>query len=138
MQSRTHGGSAPAAGDEADVDRGVAQRCLDCVFVVMAHRGRGGPGGEAWVRLAHHDRLRAAAADPAAEAPVGSDDRLVAGPRRCRRLAADDGRQRAWRPVGRVFPKQIQNFVGYSVTPFDLRAAQTLSDVTGMSMLVMP
>src|SRR5260370_38169309 len=50
MQSRTHGGSAPAAGEEADVGRGVAQRGLDRVFVVMAHRGRDGPRVEPWVR----------------------------------------------------------------------------------------
>ncbi len=50
MQSRTHGGSAAAAGDEADIDRGVAQRSLDRVFVVVAHGGGDGPGVEPWLR----------------------------------------------------------------------------------------
>jgi hypothetical protein len=34
--------------------------------------------------------------------------------------------------------QQLDQLVAYSVTPLDRKAAQTLSEVTGMSMLVMP
>ena len=63
---------------------------------------------------------------------------LVAGARRGRRLDAHHSRQRARRAVGGVLTQQLQYVVAYSVTPFERNAAHTLSDVTGMSMLVMP
>jgi hypothetical protein len=34
--------------------------------------------------------------------------------------------------------EQLEYVGGYSVTPLDRRAAHTLSEVTGMSMFVMP
>ena len=94
--------------------------------------------GQGSQRLAADDRLRAAAADPAAQAAVGRDDRLVPRPRGGGRLAAHHSRQHARRAVGRVLAEQLQYVVGYSVTPFERSAAHTLSEVTGMSMLVMP
>ncbi len=89
-------------------------------------------------RLPPHHRLRAAAANPAAEPSVGRDHRLVAGPRRGGRLGADDSRQRTRDAASLEFADQVEDFVGYSVTPFDRKAAQTLSGPMGMSMLVIP
>ena len=94
--------------------------------------------GQGAQSLAPHDRLRAASPDPPAQPAVGGDDRLVPRARRGRRLDAHDCGQRARRAVGRVLTQQLQYVVGYSVTPFERSAAQTLSEVTGMSMLVMP
>jgi hypothetical protein len=37
-----------------------------------------------------------------------------------------------------VLTQKLQYVVAYSVTPLDRKAAQTLSEVTGMSMLVIP
>ena len=88
--------------------------------------------------LAAHDGLRAAAADPPSQAAVGGDHGLVAGMRGGRRLAAHDRSKRARGARGLVLLQQIEYVVGYSVTPPALNAAQTLSDVTGMSMLVTP
>ncbi len=88
--------------------------------------------------LSSHHRLRAAAADPAAQPSVGRDERLVTGPRGSGRLGTHDRRQRARRAVGRVLPEQVEDVAGYSVTPLDRSAAHTLSGPIGMSMLVMP
>ena len=83
-------------------------------------------------------RLRAAAADPAAQPAVGRDHRLVAWLGGRGRLAPDHRGQHAGRAGGGVVGQQPEQVVGYSVTPLARRAAQTLSEVTGMSMLVMP
>src|SRR5258708_13572194 len=77
-------------------------------------------------------------ADPATQPAVAGDHRLVTGTRGGRRLAAHDSRQHAWRAGRRVFVKQLDYLVCYSVTPFERSAAQTLSEVTGMSMFVIP
>src|SRR5712691_311808 len=128
----------PAAGTcRRDHQLAVLSRLLDLIATDDVNE-LGRAFGQRAQRLAAHDRLRAAAADPAAQAAVGGDDRLVAGPGGGWRLDAHDRRQHARYAVGRVLPKQLQNVVGYSVTPFDRRAAQTLSEVTGMSMLVIP
>src|SRR5487761_96517 len=94
-----------------------------------------GKGAES---LAPNDRLGAAPSDPTAQAAIRGDDRLVPGSRRGRRLDAHDSRERAWNAISRVLTQQLQYVVAYSVTPFERNAAHTLSDVTGMSMLVIP
>ena len=95
--------------------------------------GSQGPQG-----LTADDRLRAAAADPSAEAAVGGDDGAITRTRRGRRLDAHDGREHAWRARGLVLPQQVEDFVAYSFTPAARSAAQTLSEVTGMSILRTP
>jgi hypothetical protein len=54
------------------------------------------------------------------------------------RFGAHDSGQHAGRAVRLEVPQQVGQVVFYSVTPFDLNAAQTLSGPIGMSMLVMP
>src|SRR6266853_3937045 len=76
-------------------------------------------------RLAPHHRLRAAAPDPSAQPAVGGNDRLVAGPRGGRRLAANDSGQHAWRAGRGELAKLVEDVVRYSFTPAARRAAQT-------------
>src|SRR5260370_4105751 len=88
--------------------------------------------------LAPHDRLRAASSDPTPQPSVRRDDRLVSRPGRGWRFDAHHGGQHARRAIGSVLTQQLQCVVGYSGTPLALRAAHTLAEGTGMSMLVMP
>ncbi len=78
---------------------------------------RGMPSLIAHKRLAAHQRLRAAAADPAVQRAVRGDHRLVAGVRGRRRLRAHHGCERARTPRGGVLGEQSQDRVVYSVTP---------------------
>src|ERR1700687_1546798 len=89
-------------------------------------------------RLAADRRLGAAAPDPAGQRAVLGDHGLVPGACGGGRLAAHDGGQHARRPVGCVLAQQVDELGVYSVTPFERRAAQTLSGPIGMSMLVIP
>src|SRR6266550_3540091 len=88
--------------------------------------------------LAPDDWLRAASPDPPAQAAVSRDDRLVARASRGGRFDPHDGSQHTGRAICRVLTQQLQYVVRYSVTPLERSAAHTLSEVTGMSMLVMP
>src|SRR5258708_4883857 len=88
--------------------------------------------------LAPHDRLRAASSDPTPQPSVRRDDRLVSRPGRGWRFDAHHGGQHARRATGSLLTPHLQYVSVYPVTPLDLRAAHTLSEVTGMSMLVMP
>src|SRR5258708_30880024 len=97
-----------------------------------------GTFGKSTEGLAPHDRLRAASSDPTPQPSVRGDDRLVSRPGRGRRIDAHHGGQHARRAISGVLTQQLQYVVGYSVTPLDLSAAHTLSEVTGMSMFVMP
>src|SRR5580700_11303903 len=89
-------------------------------------------------RLATHERLGAAAADPAVQLAVIGDHGLVAGMRRRRRFRAHHSRECARTARRGGLGQQDEQAVVYSVTPLLRSAAHTLSDVTGMSMLVMP
>src|SRR5262249_49583581 len=89
-------------------------------------------------RLAPHERLRTAAPYPSPQPAIGGDHCLVARPCRGGRVAADDRGQHAGRAGRGQLGQERDRVVRYSVTPLDLSAAQTLSEVTGMSMFVIP
>src|SRR5712691_2445734 len=98
-------------------------------------RGALGKGSQS---LAPDDRFRTASTDPAPQPAVGGDDRLVPRAGRGRRFDTHDGGQHARCAIGSILTQQLQYVVRYSATPLDRSAAPTLSEVTGMSMLVMP
>ncbi len=87
-------------------------------------------------RLADDRRLRARAADPAGEPPVGRDDRAVALLGRRRTLDLDDGRERVrlsrLRELSRL-DDDVRRV--HSARPASWSAAQTFSEVTGISRL---
>src|ERR1700683_4110406 len=134
---------------DEDVERsaaGARRRHRELTSVACLERlGVGTDAHQSWQPVTHgneclatHEWFRAAAADPAVQLPVVGDHSLVAGMRRGRRLRAHHGRVRARAPRSSVFGEQSEEAVVYSVTPLLRSAAHTLSDVIGMSMLVIP
>src|SRR5207344_3585057 len=75
-------------------------------------------------------------ADPAGERAVRGDDRMVSSPRRGRALDPDDCRERE-RPSLCGEPAGLDEHV-HSARPASWSAAQTLSEVTGISRFRTP
>src|SRR5262249_59987582 len=87
-------------------------------------------------REAHDLGLRAGAADPAVQLAVSRDERAVAHACRGGSLDADDSRERKRRPLGSQTAGLDERV--HSARPTSFSACQTLSGVSGMSMLRTP
>jgi hypothetical protein len=89
-------------------------------------------------RLAADHGFRTTASHPASEPAVRGDDGLVPWPRGGGRITAHHRDERARTARGGKLCEQRNEVLGYWLDPLDRSASQTLSEVTGMSMFVIP